>query len=244
MAVDIGMKELPEIPGSGRSEMERLLAQWPHLDEGLVAEGMDCYGDRARAEHVKASYAGIGGAVTRAARGEPILLIGRRQDRLFAGGFGRILALGELAGDGSGIFLDYRHGQVVFPTDKYALLERRSICAVTKYAGPTVHAEPLQSGAVLRREGLLPPKDELMDRPLRENLKIEGRTPLRLRSVDEEEIWSSTAEVGIGDEGVEVLMESAMRTHGSRGGKLFRHDFALLREALANPPEEQAATTG
>ncbi len=219
--------ELPTIPGAERSLAERLAVQWPELDRNLFPEDRDCYNDPDRAAYIEASYAGIADAVEGVGRGEPVMLVGRRQERT---GFERILALGELAGDGAGLFLDFRKGQIVIPTRRYALLARHSLTAVTKYEGPELRQGVLASGDVLSGEGLLQPKEDLMDRLLYD--EVAAKPARSLRSIDKEEIWDRAGEIAIGEEDVAAMIERTLKTNGRTSRRIYAHDFSLLQDAL------------
>lgn len=221
-----------ERPGAERSEAERLAAQWPNLPRNLFGEGEDCYGDPDRAAYVEASYAALRDKVSQAESGDLMLLIGRRHDRLTRNGFERIIALGEMAGGGADVMLDFREGKILFPTTRYALLVRHSLTALTGYSGPEVYEGRLESDSIISWGGMLPPKEDLMDSALHTRLDGNGRRPIILSSVDEEEIWNRNAEIAIGGAEVADLMGSTLATNGSQTRGLYAHDFTALEEVL------------
>lgn len=242
--------------GSEPSDIERFIGKWPdYLDaqlEKLLPEGKDCYGDRDRADFVEESYAKVAEKVQNCATGDPILLIGRRASvnpdlgggRILKGSdqapplyvFRRTVALGELAGSGAGIFLDFRSGQLIFPTLRYASVQRDSLTGATKQQNRGSHEKILATNEVLDNQGLLPPKGDLMDRPLYTKLRPKEQGSRRrhggLNAAQSMEMWQPIAELAIGEEEVEALMYRHERGSLKHMKKPYSRDFSLLRELL------------
>lgn len=239
--------------GMEPSEMERFMGRWPDelaaQAESLLPEGKGCYGDWNRAEVVKASYARLADEVATCQAGEPLLLVGRRplehavsRNSDFSRRieppppytFRRTIVLGELAGSGAGIFLDFRAGQIVFPTLRYAQIQRDSLTAATKYHGPELQEGILESNTVLNNQGLLPPRGDLMDSPLYTKLSGNGlkQKHSRLRSAQRTEMWYPIADIAVGRDNVDALMDSLERRSLNRMKKPYENDFSLLRGML------------